>query len=85
MEVKEETRYNFYYKGNTMEIAVFDKDQFPLKKFMAPPKKIDYAKSVLSPMPGGIVGIAVEVGQTVVDGQDLFTIEAMKMQNLIKS
>jgi propionyl-CoA carboxylase alpha chain len=52
---------------------------------MAPPKKIDYAKSVLSPMPGAIVSVAVEPGQTVADGQELIVIEAMKMQNIIKS
>ena len=51
---------------------------------MAPPKKIDYAKNVHSPMPGSIVSIAVEVGQIVTEGQELFVIEAMKMQNLIK-
>ena len=85
LDVKEELHYNFYYKGNTVDVVVYDQDQFPLKKFMAPPKKIDYAKSVLSPMPGAIVSVAVTVGQTVADGQELFTIEAMKMQNLIKS
>jgi propionyl-CoA carboxylase alpha chain len=52
---------------------------------MAPPKKIDMAKSVLSPMPGAIVSVSVEVGQTVVEGQELLVIEAMKMQNIIKS
>lgn len=52
---------------------------------MPPPKTIDYAKSVLSPMPGAIVSIGVEVGQTVTDGQELIIIEAMKMQNIIKS
>ena len=52
---------------------------------MAPPKKIDHAKSVLSPMPGAIVSIAVEPGQIVVEGQELLVIEAMKMQNIIKS
>ena len=64
---------------------VFDPVQYRVKSYMAPPKKIDYAKSVLSPMPGSIVNVAVEVGQTVADGQELFTIEAMKMQNIIKS
>ena len=39
----------------------------------------------MSPMPGTVVSIAVAVGDTVVDGQDLCVIEAMKMQNLIKS
>jgi propionyl-CoA carboxylase alpha chain len=52
---------------------------------MAPPKKIDYAKSVLSPMPGAIVSISVEPGQAVQEGQELLVIEAMKMQNIIKS
>jgi propionyl-CoA carboxylase alpha chain len=84
-DVKTEINYSFYYKGNTVEAQVYDATQFKLKKFMAPPKKVDYAKSVLSPMPGGIVNVAVEVGQVVVDGQELFTIEAMKMQNMIKS
>lgn len=46
---------------------------------MAPPKKIDYAKSVLSPMPGAIISISVEPGQIVADGQELLIIEAMKM------
>ena len=52
---------------------------------MAPPVKIDYAKSIISPMPGAIVSVAVELGQTIVDGQELCVIEAMKMQNVIKS
>ena len=52
---------------------------------MAPPKKINFAKSVLSPMPGAIVNVSVEKGQTVIDGQELLCIEAMKMQNIIKS
>ena len=52
---------------------------------MAPPKKIDFAKSVLSPMPGSIVHVSVEVGQHVTEGQELLVVEAMKMQNLLKS
>jgi len=35
---------------------------------MAPPKKIDYAKSIISPMPGAIVSVSIEVGQVVADG-----------------
>lgn len=29
---------------------------------MAPNKKMDYAKSVISPMPGAIISVNVEVG-----------------------
>lgn len=52
---------------------------------MAAPKKIDYAKSIISPMPGSIISVSVEVGEVVIDGQELLIIEAMKMQNIIKS
>lgn len=52
---------------------------------MAPPKKVDYGKSVISPMPGSIVSVSVEPGQTVAEGQELLIVEAMKMQNIIKS
>jgi len=36
-------------------------------------------------MPGAIVSIDVEPGDVVEDGQQLCIIEAMKMQNVIKS
>lgn len=52
---------------------------------MAAPKKIDTSKTVMSPMPGAIVSVNVEPGQHVVDGQELCVMEAMKMQNIIKS
>ena len=84
-ETRNELNLHFIMKGSEIEIAVYDEAQFKLKGFMAPPKKIDYAKSVLSPMPGSIVSVSVEVGQIVSEGQELFVIEAMKMQNIIKS
>lgn len=52
---------------------------------MAPPKKIDLGKMIVSPMPGAIVSVSVEPGQTVSEGQEILVVEAMKMQNLIKS
>ena len=51
---------------------------------MAPPKKINLAKSIISPMPGAIVSVSVAEGDTVTEGQELLIVEAMKMQNLIK-
>jgi biotin carboxyl carrier protein len=38
-----------------------------------------------APMPGKIVRVMVEQGQTVTSGQGLVVVEAMKMQNEIKS
>ena len=39
--------------------------------------------AILSPMPGKIVSVAVEVGQAVGKGQILLTLEAMKMEHTI--
>ena len=52
---------------------------------MAPVIKIDTTRSILSPMPGAVVSVSVSPGDTVVDGQELCIIEAMKMQNILKS
>lgn len=41
--------------------------------------------SLLAPMPGSIVRVAVEVDQTVVKGEPLMWLEAMKMQHEIRS
>ena len=47
------------------------------------PKKrqIDLASVLMSPMPGIVKSISVNVGQKVTDGQEVCVIEAMKMQN----
>jgi biotin carboxyl carrier protein len=45
-------------------------------------KKITDLKA---PMPGLVLEIAVEVGQTVLKGDTLLILEAMKMENVIKS
>lgn len=68
-----------------MKAAVYNEQQYQVKNYMAPPKKIDHAKSIISPMPGSIVSVSVEPGQTVAEGQELLIVEAMKMQNIIKS
>jgi len=82
---KNNLNFNFYLRGNKVKTTVYDATQYKYKSFMKVPEKIDTAKMVMSPMPGTVVSIAVSVGDTVVDGQDLCVIEAMKMQNLIKS
>ncbi len=42
-------------------------------------------KGVHAPIPGTIVAIAVQVGDTVKPGQELCTLEAMKMKNAIRT
>ncbi len=50
-------------------------------KYMPEKKEIDLSSVVISPMPGIVKSIAVEVGQEVFEGIEICTVEAMKMQN----
>ena len=51
----------------------------------APGMAASSAKSVLAPLPGVIVTISVKPGDAVGHGQELCTIEAMKMKNVIRA
>ena len=51
-----------------------------LMSFKAPP---DLSRFLLSPMPGLLVDVAVQPGQTVRAGEKLAVIEAMKMENIL--
>ncbi len=48
-------------------------------------KAADTSKLVVSPMPGLVVAIEAEAGQTVREGEVVCIIEAMKMQNIIRA
>jgi propionyl-CoA carboxylase alpha chain len=45
----------------------------------------DLSRFVLSPMPGLLMSLAVEVGQAVRAGEALAVVEAMKMENVLKA
>ncbi len=73
------------HKGSILELFVLSKRQSELNKIMKPPKKEDKSKYLLAPMPGLLVSIMVNEGDVVEEGQGLAVIEAMKMENIIKS
>ena len=45
----------------------------------------DLSKFLLSPMPGLLVSVAVEVGQEIKAGEPLAVVEAMKMENTLRA
>jgi propionyl-CoA carboxylase alpha chain len=45
----------------------------------------DLSKFLLSPMPGLLTELAVEVGQEIKAGEKLAVIEAMKMENVLRA
>ncbi len=48
-------------------------------------EKPDMSKLIISPMPGLVVSMDVEVGQEVQEGEAVCIVEAMKMQNIIRA
>ena len=56
----------------------------PVERFADPADQVA-AGSLLAPMPGTVVRIAVEAGDAVTTGQPLLWLEAMKMQHRIES
>lgn len=57
----------------------------PAPKPAAPAVAVNRAKAVVSPLPGTITAIAVKVGESVKPGQEMMTLEAMKMKNAIRA
>lgn len=71
------------YRGFIAEVFVRSSRVFELSKFMIAKKKEKNQKLVEAPISGVILTIEVKEGDIIKKGQDLFVLEAMKMQNLI--
>jgi propionyl-CoA carboxylase alpha chain len=77
--------YKLRYKGSEHEVLIRTIRENALSVHMLPPEKKDYSNMLLCPMPGTLVSIDVEEGDTVVDGQPVAVVEAMKMQNILRA
>ncbi|WP_375691051.1 biotin carboxylase N-terminal domain-containing protein [Pseudooceanicola sp. LIPI14-2-Ac024] len=72
-------------RGADLKVHVRNPTQARLAKLMPEKLPPDTSKLLLCPMPGLVVKIDVEVGQEVQEGQPLCTIEAMKMENILRA
>ncbi|WP_420584562.1 acetyl-CoA carboxylase biotin carboxylase subunit [Ruegeria sp.] len=72
-------------RGADLKVHVRRPRQAELAKLMPEKLPPDTSKMLLCPMPGLIVKIDVEVGQEVQEGQALCTVEAMKMENILRA
>jgi propionyl-CoA carboxylase alpha chain len=72
-------------RGADLAVKVRSPRQAELAALM--PEKVapDTSKLLLCPMPGLIVKVNVEAGQEVQEGQALCTVEAMKMENILRA
>ncbi|MGA0541647.1 acetyl-CoA carboxylase biotin carboxylase subunit [Neotabrizicola sp. VNH66] len=72
-------------RGADLKVHVRSPRAAELAKLMPEKLPPDTSKYLLCPMPGLIVKISVEEGQEVQEGQALATVEAMKMENILKA
>ncbi|WP_282181270.1 acetyl-CoA carboxylase biotin carboxylase subunit [Aliiroseovarius marinus] len=72
-------------RGADLKVHVRTPRQAELARLMPEKLPPDTSKMLLCPMPGLVVKVDVEVGQEVQEGQALCTIEAMKMENILRA
>lgn len=77
--------YRLRSRGADLKVHVRRPRAAELVRLM--PQKVapDTSKYLLCPMPGLIVKINVAVGDEVEEGQPLATVEAMKMENILRA
>jgi len=82
---KTNTGFRIRWRGAEMDVKVLTAKQAEYLAMM--PEKIaeDMSKFLLCPMPGLVVSINVEEGDEVQEGQALATVEAMKMENILRA
>ncbi len=72
-------------RGADLKVHVRTPRQAELARLMPEKLPPDTSRMLLCPMPGLIVSVAVEVGDEVQEGQALCTVEAMKMENILRA
>ena len=82
---KTHTGYRIRWRGADMDVKVLSEREAKYLAMM--PEKIapDTSNLLLCPMPGLVVSIAVSEGDEVQEGQQLATVEAMKMENILRA
>jgi propionyl-CoA carboxylase alpha chain len=72
-------------RGADLKVHVRSPRQAELAALMPEKLPPDTSKMLLCPMPGLIVKVNVEIGEEVQEGQALCTVEAMKMENILRA
>jgi propionyl-CoA carboxylase alpha chain len=72
-------------RGADLKVQVRTPRQAELGRLMPEKQPPDTSRVLLCPMPGLMVKISVAEGDTVEEGQALATVEAMKMENILRA
>ncbi|MGB5707272.1 MAG: acetyl/propionyl/methylcrotonyl-CoA carboxylase subunit alpha [Arenicellales bacterium] len=82
---KQGNGYQIVYRGKHISALILTPQNADLYKYMPIKETPDMSDFLLSPMPGLLVSIEVESGQSVKSGEVLAVIEAMKMENSMRA
>jgi biotin carboxyl carrier protein len=74
-------KYTIKVNNNTYEVAIADALDMLIKSMGIERGRTKVVNAIKAPMPGLILEISVEVGQTVKENDPLLILEAMKMEN----
>jgi len=74
-------KYTIKVNNNTYEVAIEDALDILIKSMGIERGRTKVINAIKAPMPGLILEISVEVGQTVKENDPLLILEAMKMEN----
>lgn len=73
------------HAGSQSHVKVITPRAAELMRYMPVKAPPDLSKYLLSPMPGLLVSLAVQAGDTVEEGDELAVLEAMKMENTLRA
>ncbi len=77
-------RVNVRLRHSTVPIEILDEKKLRMRRAVGK-FTVEGRQNVVSPMPGKIVKVLVQVGDAVKEGQGLVVVEAMKMENEMRS
>ena len=80
-----DTGYSLTYRGAEANLQVLSPRAARLSAHMQAKQPMDMSSFLLSPMPGLLAKLKVEVGQQVKEGEELAVVEAMKMENSLRA
>ena len=84
-EDKAEKKSVVKVNGTIYEVAIEDQYDLLLKQLGLDNTRASKMKEIKAPMPGLVLNVMVQEGQEVGKGDNLLVLEAMKMENIIKS
>lgn len=77
--------FHLRLRGANLDLRLYTPRQAELARLMPVKLPPDTSRQLLSPMPGLLVSLAVQEGDEVQEGQALCTVEAMKMENVLRA